>query len=303
MIKLYTQQEFESAKSRDKLQLQCYYCNNSFTKEKHFIQIDIKRKGGKFCTRKCQGLFDSQKNSTNKQCHYCNKSIKILNKELKEFNFCSRSCSAKFFSMGRKKFHYLSCSICGKQSLKKITELTFKCNTCIKNELKQANLKLCKFCENKFTESIFCSIQCSNRYKNLHNKGFRSKGEKMLCEAISNNFPELILIPNDRKVLNGLELDIYLPDLKLAIEWNGAFHFAPIRGFEILQKTIEKDALKIKLCEQLGIQLLVIADPKSHYNKYKSMIDEAILIIKKVIEIGTAKETSTLTNSLETNHA
>ena len=59
MIKLYTEEEFKSSKSRDKLKLQCYECNNVFLKEKHYIQKAIRglNKSGvvaKFCSRTCQ---------------------------------------------------------------------------------------------------------------------------------------------------------------------------------------------------------------------------------------------------------
>lgn len=76
------------------------------------------------------------------------------------------------------------------------------------------------------------------------------------------------IIKNDRKKLNGKELDIYLPDLNLAFEFDGKYwHADPnlykdtdlINGkyaYEIWQKDEEKNIL----CKNLGIQLVRIKE-------------------------------------------
>jgi len=46
-------------------------------------------------------------------------------------------------------------------------------------------------------------------------------------------------------------LDIYLPDLKIAIEYNGIY-------WHSLPKSIIKDQIKQDECKRLGIDLLVI---------------------------------------------
>jgi len=46
--------------------------------------------------------------------------------------------------------------------------------------------------------------------------------EKLLINFIKENYTDKILL-NDRKVLRGKELDIYLPELKLAFEFNGLY--------------------------------------------------------------------------------
>jgi len=57
-------------------------------------------------------------------------------------------------------------------------------------------------------------------------------------------------LPNyrNRRILNGLELDIYIPTLKLAIEYDGHYH------------TIEKDLHKNEICEKNGIRLIRIRE-------------------------------------------
>ncbi|HMS91487.1 MAG TPA: hypothetical protein PKC87_04665 [Candidatus Absconditabacterales bacterium] len=51
-----------------------------------------------------------------------------------------------------------------------------------------------------------------------------SKGEQELYKFIQDNLPGVEIISNDKVLLSGLEIDILIPDKKLAIEFNGG-HF------------------------------------------------------------------------------
>lgn len=72
---------------------------------------------------------------------------------------------------------------------------------------------------------------------------------------------------NDRSVLpSKLELDVYLPELSLAIEVNGPTHYQPIYGEESLKATINRDKLKAAECKSLGITLIVLDISERHYS-------------------------------------
>ena len=75
------------------------------------------------------------------------------------------------------------------------------------------------------------------------------------------------IIENDRNVLEAKELDIYLPDLKIGIEYNGDYwHANPLYYKENdvvcegkLAKDIWKnDEYKQKLCVEKGIKLITV---------------------------------------------
>lgn len=88
--------------------------------------------------------------------------------------------------------------------------------------------------------------------------GYKRIGEHWVCETMLFNIirrlmpPHLhghdSLIRNDRpEWLEGLELDIHLPILRLAIEYNGQQHYHPIDawgGEEALAKRKENDRKK-----------------------------------------------------------
>lgn len=56
-------------------------------------------------------------------------------------------------------------------------------------------------------------------------------------------------------------LDIFLPTLNLAIEYQGAQHFTPVTVFggeAGLVRAQERDALKKRLCEENGVDILYV---------------------------------------------
>lgn len=61
-------------------------------------------------------------------------------------------------------------------------------------------------------------------------------------------------------------LDVFLPDRRIALEYQGAQHYEPVEmfgGAEALKRTIERDALKKRLCEENQVDLIYIkhSDP------------------------------------------
>lgn len=103
------------------------------------------------------------------------------------------------------------------------------------------------------------------------NQQFGSKAEKDIWLFVTSMADA---IHNDRKVLNGLELDIYIPDKKLAIEFNGSYwHSYPNKEKEYhQQKTIA--------CIQKGIRLIHIFEyewaNKETQEKLKQLIKSSI---------------------------
>lgn len=104
--------------------------------------------------------------------------------------------------------------------------------------------------------------------------------EKKLFEMISEQFPSLDLVANDKMLLNGMEIDIAIPSLKLGVEWNGIVHFKPIYGDNKLSIIQQRDAEKQQRATDLGINLVVVPDLVST-DKY---LKEAFQHIRKIIE-------------------
>lgn len=95
-----------------------------------------------------------------------------------------------------------------------------------------------------------------------------SKLEKELGEFIKNNYIGNIIL-GDNKVLSGLELDIFLPEINLAIEFNGIYYHSD------LFKDKRYHLKKTKECNKQNIRLIYIWENDW---KYKKDIIKSILL-------------------------
>jgi hypothetical protein len=147
------------------------------------------------------------------------------------------------------------------------------CAWCGKKFFKQAS-------QIKMTKNNFCGKSCAASYNNTQKrKSRRSKCEKLLFELLMKEFADLIILPNNKTLLNGYEVDIAIPSLNLAIEWNGIVHFKPIYGEEKLQKIITRDQEKLIIAKEKNINLIVIPDLISK----KPYVEEIFLKIRTII--------------------
>lgn len=70
--------------------------------------------------------------------------------------------------------------------------------------------------------------------------------------------PELAAAAPASKPGQRLELDIYLPQHALAVEYNGQHHFEDVPFFGPVEAYRERDILKRQLCEECGIRLVIV---------------------------------------------
>ena len=91
-----------------------------------------------------------------------------------------------------------------------------------------------------------CGLESPNRYTNT------SKQETAVLEDINNLISDKQILQNTRSVIGPKELDIYIPELKLAFEFNGLYWHSEreVPNNNQLQKT--------EMCESKGIQLIHI---------------------------------------------
>lgn len=104
-------------------------------------------------------------------------------------------------------------------------------------------------------------IENEVRMKFGHKKvGEAWTSETILYYIVTKLFPDLIIRRHYRPdFLGGLELDVYIEDLKIGIEYQGIQHYKPIKhwgGKEALEKVKGRDKRKKMICKQLGISLV-----------------------------------------------
>lgn len=101
MKKLFTNNEYLNARSKDKLQCQCYNCNESFGVKKKYITHYLSGKSwnkNMFCSQDCFSNYRKTKQKI--QCTNCNVEFEKTPAEIKKSksgnHFCSRSCAATY---------------------------------------------------------------------------------------------------------------------------------------------------------------------------------------------------------------
>jgi len=99
MKTLYTETEFNVAKSRDRLPLECLHCHSPFLLGKNDIQQVLHgetKKTRDFCSNKCQRKHECPPVVV--ICDQCRNLFKKLPNQLKKtkHNFCCQSCAARY---------------------------------------------------------------------------------------------------------------------------------------------------------------------------------------------------------------
>ena len=107
MKTLYTKEQFDNAKTEDKLSCECLICKNIFYKSKREINRVLRnyhpRKKstnttGSYCSKQCYTISQTNKECVN--CITCNKQILRTPSQIKNsksgHNFCSRHCSVTY---------------------------------------------------------------------------------------------------------------------------------------------------------------------------------------------------------------
>ncbi len=232
-----------------------------------YLSLNFKKWCSEECYLKRKGA-NVRGQSIIENCLLCkNKVLKYKSQIISGNIFCNSKCSGLFNAkkIGNK--------------LRK--EIHVKCKNCSFNFIiKPANLF------NRETKlphkNKFCSKKCNGTYlanqklgihdpNNNYTKN-RSSLEEFLEEKIRKNLPYLELELNNRSLLNGYELDLYIPEIKMAIEINGIIHIKKIYKNQNLEKIQKKDKFKIEKCKELGVDLIIIPFIKRLYLKHFEQI-------------------------------
>lgn len=194
-------------------------------------------------------------NNIYKNCPRCNKSHQ------KSGTFCSRSCanSRKWSDADKTKK-----SISAKNSDKvkqanknkgMLDRITKKCMIC-KCDVNviitdKRNRLTCGSRECKQEQTRLAGLSSSNK------RNLRSKLEKQLFDLCSKHFK----VSNNERIANGWDADILLHDYKIAVLWNGPWHYKEM-GFSnhSLVQVVNRDCIKIHEFEKMGWDVLIYED-------------------------------------------
>lgn len=152
--------------------------------------------------------------------------------------------------------------------------------------------KISEKCKTYYQDNKEAIKARSIKYK--RDRGARDKRtygiEILALPFVQEHFQDFDIVLKDNSILqnpntgNFFELDMYIPDLKIAIEFNGPSHYLPIFGEERLIRQLKNDSIKRSLCSDLGIYLIEVKLPSgkhfdrstSELTQLKSLIDHRL---------------------------
>jgi hypothetical protein len=100
-----------------------------------------------------------------------------------------------------------------------------------------------------------------------------TKGHQQVLDFILSKYPGINMLSNDRATIFNqatnrcLELDVWIPSLNLAFEYDGEYWHG-------LPRSIDQDSIKDSLCKEYGITLIRI--PESDWKKQREVVSSAI---------------------------
>lgn len=265
---------------------QCPICNSLDYKIEQVMKDNnytlLKREGNKITYSCDNGHIDTVnwKKVANNGCSYCNgtklwegdfnppKDLKVYyNKWQGKRTICYYTCKHGYTFEGNIYTKKCNCEKC-----------TYERNfNKWSDRLKKENYKLLNIkdnkiyfiCNNNHTSEMFCSNwmngqKCGKCFKEMS----ESKYEIEMREFLKDNCIDFIT--NDRTIISPKELDIYIPEHKIAIEFNGIYWHTEKYGKDRkyhLNKTIE--------CENKNIQLIHIFEDE--WTEKKEIVKSIIL--------------------------
>lgn len=216
-----------------------------------------------------------------KQCFLCNKDISVRNKDMKEKNFCSRTCRAIYFNKNR--------GVRSEETREKIaTSVSKYCET--QPQIIFLDNAICVQCGKEFTYKSCpwnprkaCSKKCAGKISSLseNSQSRRSKNEVCFAEHCIDYFGIDNVLCNE-KMFDGWDADVIIPIISTCISWNGKWHYEKIKEGQSLLQIQTRDRIKNSIItKKYGWDHYIIKDMGSYNPKF---VEEQFQIFIKWLE-------------------
>ena len=282
----------------------CDYCEEVFeTKRKCGIhkrlcknnpkyeeRIEKLRKGGAITFKKIGAARALVRNTYNCVCKKCGADYQVTCTE-NDFNkesykqFCSRKCSNSRVITDEIKSK-ISKTLSHKviKNIKTVKTKIIKPKLVKPKSIKLVLIKYCTICNEQLSRNNktgFCKNH-SNKHRHLSNETLekmragglksaanqmhsrRSKNEIAFYEKCKSHFKSVL---NNVQMFNGWDADVIIEDLKIAVLWNGAWHYKKIKEKHSVEQVQNRDRIKIKNIQDCGYEAYIIKDMGKFSNK------------------------------------
>lgn len=257
------------------------------------------QKGYKFGAGKYQQTqFNKRKQeyaSNPQKCLHCETPLPYPYRGAKK-KFCNRSCAASYNNKQRlpyskeydktkdilqkpKKILCLRCNDNVEVFNRRISGIV--CEKCKQKEQREQKSikKHCKGCNKLFTPNRkshrYCSRKCVYKDPDIikrisqggrnsaavQSKKRRSKNEKLFAKLCTSQFKNVLF---NEPIFNGWDADVIIEEIKMAILWNGRWHYEKITEKHSVKQVQNRDKIKIKEINNAGYTHYIIKDMGSY---------------------------------------
>ena len=236
----------------------------------------------KYCGFACQNMHQGEARAIARygeyklfavECNKCKTTFEVKEREKlfpqKDIYHCSRACA-------NSRIHT--------QDTKDKIAKTLRKNPIIEKRIKEKKIREknekivnCLHCNKETTNSKFCSRSCNTTYGNLNGNGRkaglasvkaqsenrRSKNEIYFGKLCHEKFESVLF---NEQMFNGWDADVIIPELKIAVLWNGRWHYEKIKEKHSVLQVQNRDKIKEEEIIKAGYKSYVIKD-MGKYNK------------------------------------
>jgi len=234
------------------------------------LNCKVETKNKKFCSISCQNVIQNSERTNKKYgavkkfriiCFKCGKMFFVEEREKlfpkKDKYYCSKDCANSRTWNNKDKVNK---SIANKKNVKPKVNI------------------ICKNCNCNFKVSYgkrqqrFCSRSCAATWRNINlgvgrigglasakkqSKKRRSKNEIYFFELCGGEFS---LVKHNEALFNGWDADVIIEDYKIAVLWNGKWHYEKITKKHSVKQVQNRDKIKINEIINCGYKPYVVKD-------------------------------------------
>ncbi len=243
------------------------------------------KKGGRNSCIKQNKIRKKERIEYKCKCEKCGKEYIIVCTETdflkKKHFFCSRSCanSRNHSEETKLKIRISINNYCESHPSKRIENKYF-CKKCGRKLSKKTKTGYCKKCVQSTDAMRLKSHYAGLKSVAIQKQTRRSKNEIAFCELCKSYFKE---VRNNEPIFNGWDADIIIDDVKIAVLWNGLWHYQKITSKHSVEAVQNRDRIKIKEIQKCGYIPYIIKDiGKYNIKKVNNEFKNFIIFVKSI---------------------
>lgn len=253
----------------------------------------------KFCSISCQHRFQKASQIDKRlgmfldftiKCNKCGKEFVVNEREnlfpQKEKYYCSRSCANKrIHSEETKKKISKRIKELIKENPEKYSNGGYNSGSELQKKREKIVKIICKKCLKEFCVPYgrrnrqFCCKTCASNWMKGSSKSQltgllsvqaqkdmrRSKNEIYFSELCKNHFNKVL---TNEPIFNGWDADVIIEDIKMAVLWNGKWHYEKITKKHSVKQVQNRDKIRIKEIKEYGYNYYIIKDMGRQNKKF-----------------------------------